>query len=124
MQTFVKLRPAARLSYLGFSHGEGVESTINVRNYALDVKGPAWVNGEPETEIKVNQSFTLRLGLLAPKRYTCMVVVHSQLQCATMGPSIMVLEPGEVVDLNLTFKALKNINLTEMPYSVRLYLID
>lgn len=125
MSAFVNLRPISRLAYVNLSAGEGVTSEVNIKNHALDVRGPAWVKDAAVEVVEANQSFELRLGTIAPRgNYTLMLVVHHALQNSTVGPTVIMLEPGEVLDCTLNFRALRKINLTEMPHCVRLYLID
>lgn len=124
METFVKLRPLARVSYVGLKLAEGAEGKVHHQNFAYEVKID---KGETKdglsSTIETNQSFDLAVGALTPKKYPVMVYVHPALQMAAQGVSSFMLEPGEEIDLTLTFKALRKIDLTKLPYTVRLYVI-
>ena len=126
MQTFVKLRPAARISYIGLKAAEGIEPKINHGNFAMDVDVQAVMlaDGSMVSTVQPNQSFTVPVGTLTPPRYTLMMVMSPAVQNACIGPSILMLEPGESLELTMNFKALRKLDLTSIPYFARIYLID
>ena len=126
METFIKLRPTARISYAGFNAGEDVESAkVHYQNFAYDIKvNSATTKDGKGPVIEANQSFEVDLGWISDKRkYSVMVVIHPALQQAAQGFSSAVVEPGEEMPLDLTFKALRKIDLTKLPYFARLYVI-
>lgn len=126
MQTFVKLRPLSRLSYLNFTPAEGVELKVAQSNYCLEVKAPVIeLEGKAVTEILPNQSFRVTLGKVTPRKYTATVSFPIQLSVNVQGlPGLIMVEPDEEVEITLNLKALRKINLAELPYFMRLYLID
>jgi hypothetical protein len=126
METFVKLRPTARISYAGLTPGVDVNSmNVHQKNFALDVHvtGAKTKDGVSEV-IEVNQNFEVDLGKIKAQKYSVMVILHPSIQQSTSGSiTSTIVEPGESLDLSLKLKALRKIDLTSLSYFARLYVI-
>jgi hypothetical protein len=117
MPVMVKLRPAAKLTYIGFEQGEAVEAVaVHRNNYALEVRLSA---------LPTEKAATVDIGSISPRRYTALITVHPQLvnECPTL-PSTIIAEPDEELPLVFTAKAPKTLDLQSLPWHVRIYLID
>lgn len=127
MQTFVKMRPATRITYIGFSPAEGVEAKVNQNNFCMDIRIPTvkLADGTRKDSISVNQSFEVTLGNICPRRYTVLLVLPLELTNNVQGPvGPIMIEEGELVNITMNFKATRKVDLTDLPYFARIYLID
>lgn len=127
---FIKLRPTARVSYLGFKAAEGVHAEVHRTNYCYNITVPSVMVGtgaeaRESAVISPNQSFKVALGMVSPPKYTLLLSFPLELCNAVQGlPGTIMIEPGDTVELNLSLKALKKIDLAELKFFARMYLID
>lgn len=127
---FIKLRPTARVSYLGYTKGPSVTADVHRTHYCLNITVPTVsVGAEGEAKetatILPNQSFKVALGIVSPPKYTLLLSFPLGLCNSVQGlPGTIMVEPGDSVDLTLNLKALRKINLSELDYFARMYLID
>lgn len=129
---FVNLNKGGALSkYARFTAGTGVVTRPTVSKIGLELFGEPEVtylggeaHGKPvEGAIKANQTVLIRLGDVNPQKFHMMLVTNPDLSRAgTVGaPSLIEPEP---TTLSITFRAARQVDLLELSYLARLYLLD
>ena len=76
------------------------------------------------SEMKANQKAVIQIGKIIPFRYNVMVVVNPELNGKVSINSPILLEAGEEVQLDIYLQSWKSLDVSELPWTVRLYVID
>lgn len=124
MSAFVKLPTTSGVgSYLGIPPaGKGqfkpTKDSMGLRSHAIATSADGAV-----TEVKLNQTVKLTPPVtIKPRRYTTMVGFNPVLAEYGMVSNPVFFPEG--TEISLTFKASKNVDLTELEYIFTYYMVD
>lgn len=129
---FVNLNKSNTLSkYARFVLGDGVTTRPTVSKLGVELGGNpvvTIVGGENdgkllEGPIRANQTVLIRLGAVSPQKFHMMFVVNPDLTRAGQVGVHNIIEP-EPTELTITIRASRQIELSELSYFARLYLLD
>ena len=133
MAVFLKPRgiSIARYAKLEPAPGASIAATGNVSQYCANLLvEPALSltdkDGEPikDGELKPGQRAYLKLGKLNADKYHILLVVNPTLARHCYIGGAMLVEPYESVDLDYMIKVEKAINLNQLDYAFRIYVMD
>jgi hypothetical protein len=127
MAAFINLTsPRARVK-LGLTLADGVTMHCTPSKLALELRGCQVhdKDGAPiEPQLKANQKVQLFLGKAAPKAYQMMVEAHPDLYAAGQVQMARIVEPDDIIELGIYFKADRAIDISELPWVARIYHVD
>ena len=135
MPTFVSLSKPSRLAlYAQPLWNAGVVTEVVKSKWGLQVSVGADFDGihllsgkeagQLVQELGPTQRGRVSLGSLHPKKYQTLVTLNPALQAVATVQAPMLVEPGELVQLDLFVQAHKAVALKDMGWLCRLYLIE
>lgn len=129
---FVNLNKGIILNkYARLVAGSGIETRPTVSKVGVELFGSPeviFVGGENDGKlvdgaVRANQTVLIKLGSISPQKFHMLFVPNPDLaRAGTVGaPSLVEPEPTE---LTITFRAARQVDLSELKYVARLYLLD
>lgn len=133
MSSLLKLNmPSRWTNYLRVQPAEGV----NMRNvpsglavelhtrHAVLASGDKAGDSVEGTVIKPNQKVYLPLGVINPAKYHALLEVNPKFYLDGNVGVPRILEPNEEIELVVSFRADKTVDLEDMSWTVRIYMLD
>lgn len=133
MGALVKLSLASRQSqYLRMELTSTAVAKTTASGLGIQLAGgtPIILGGEKDgtelagTVLKANQRVALHLGKVAPKKYHVLLETNPTLGAYGSVQCPRILEPEDGTDLVVHFRAERQLDLAELPWVLRLYMLD
>lgn len=131
MSALVKLSISSRQSnYIRLESAEGVTSRPTPTSMGLQVSGGKMLSatgddaGAEVDTIKANKRGIIHLGTISPNKYQVFVEVHPDLHMLGTVGHARIVEPGDSIPLDIYINAHKSVDVSLLPWTVRLYMID
>jgi hypothetical protein len=118
---YLRVQPAAEVLMRNTSTGLAVELAGGVLTYAAGEKAGEEVEG---TQVKANQKVFLPLGSMKPAKFHALLEVNPKFYLEGTVGFPRIVEPGQEIDLVLSFRADKAVDFADIPWIARIYLID
>lgn len=130
--TFVKLSSNSRLAYFRYEAAPMVERSLTSSSMGMQlITGEiTLVSGEKkgqlveDGQVKPNQSVKLSFGTIQPNHYHALVTVNPEISKAGSVGVVTLVEPEDATDLEIILRTTVGINLHDLAWHVRVYLID
>lgn len=133
-ETFVKLSMASRqVGYLRAEYHPGVRAKNTNSNLGIELSGNPVIKiasgkdaGEllEDTVLKANQKVSIELGVFKPHRFHGHLIVNPELTMAGTVAGPVLVEPDEATVLGFTLRPDHQIDLADIKWMMRIYLID
>lgn len=132
MPMFININKGGMLTkYARYAPAEGISTRTTASKLGVELFGTPEVilmggdndGKSPEGPIRANQTVLIRLGNVHPQKFHMLLVVNPDILRNGQVGSPSLIEP-EPTSLDFTFKASRQIDLSELPYLARLYLLD
>lgn len=130
---YVRLITGSRLlTYVKFKALEGVQKTHTTSQLGVQLSRPQIriIGGEKDGQfiedgiIKPNQKVALQFGEVRPVKYNVQVSYNPALLESGLASAPFMLEPGDDGMLTLYYRADRSINVYELPWIIRLYIVE
>ena len=115
----VNLIPAAGVAHASTKSGMGIQLSGGVITSSAGED-----SGSVIDSIKAGKRITISLGVINPVKYQVMMECHPALHAMGQVGFSRIIEPGDIVNLELHILANKAIDISALPWTVRLYMID
>ena len=131
MAIFIKPRGDSFGQKITINAKEGVVTRRNAANYCLDISGEAALilkdkEGEPvkDGELKVGQRAYLNLGSISTDQYHFLIIPNPILSKHAYVGGPLLVEPHSTEELEFMLRVEKQINVNNLPYLFRIYVVD
>lgn len=132
MSSLVKLNLSSRqTNYLKLDCPPwvGIRNTKTALGLELSGGKAIYLGGEKAGEdagdvIKANQRVEIQLGVLKPAKYHVLIEANPALHRVGVVTHPRMVEPGDKLELSLFIRAEKQVDLTELDWLIRLYMLD
>ena len=135
MSALVKLVNDSQITrYLNLQLAQEMEASIAPSRRALQLQGTPYFikqTGEDKgaevaaSELKGKSRYLVEVAQLKPFKYQALIHVNPELnKLGILQPSLNIAEPNEETIICYTFQPFTNCDLTDLPWHVRIYLLD
>jgi len=131
MSALVKLSSSIRQSgYVRLEAVDNVEMRSTTTGLGLQISGGKMLSatgddaGSEVESIKANKRGIIHLGTISPSKYQVLVEVHPELHMLGTVGHARIVEPGDSIPLDIYITAHRSVDVANLPWTVRLYMID